>query len=150
MRAFDLRAVNACLNAMESGVICERHMRDVLKCRDVDASKFEKFLSYEDRMIRMGAFRIVARHGDILKLVEAALKEEDRATLVDMMILIGDTGKGLYEIGSMLSNDDEMVRDEAIELLRRTGQADSLLPLIFDKDDILVERIKRYMNEKER
>jgi len=147
LRAFDLRATNNCLSAMESGRMCERHVRDVLKSREVDTSGFEKFLASEERMVRLGAARIIAAHGDVRVLVDAVLKEEDRSVLLDLIVLMGDTGKGLPELGSMLSSTDELVRDEAVELLRRTGSADELLPLIFAKNDALVERVKRYMNE---
>lgn len=147
MRAFDLRASRACLDAMESGRLSERHIRDVLKSREADISGFNKFLLSDDRMVRLGAARVIAKHGDVKLLVEAALKEEDKSVLLDMMILMGDTGDGYPELSSMLASEDKLLRDEAVELLRRTGQADSLLPLIFEKDDVLVERVKRYMNE---
>jgi len=149
LKAFDLRAADACWDAMYSGSLCERHIRDVLKCREVHTLRFEQFLDSDDRMVRIGAARIIAAHGDVSVIVKALPHEEDRSVLLDMLMLIGDTGTGFDDLGVMLSSDDDVIRDEAIEVLRRTGKADALLPLIFERDDILVERIKRYMNEQE-
>lgn len=151
MRPFEMRAANACLRAMDEGCLSERHIRDVLKCRTVEVDKFEKFLNDGDSMVRLGAARILCmKDGDISKVIGAMLNEEDKSVLIDMIMLVGDSGRASSEMAAMLLNDDNMVRDEAIEALRRTGRADDLLPLIFEKDDALVERVKRYMYEQEK
>jgi len=46
-----------------------------------------------------------------------------------------------------LESDDTIVRDAAIDMFRRTGKTDALFPLIFNTDDNVVKRIKRYINE---
>ena len=149
MRAFDKRAVSACESAMRNGTLCQRHVRDVLKAREPDVESIECFLDNEDPMIRIGAARVVGMRGDVSRVISAILKEEDREVLIDMMSVVAERGKGFGELGEMLIGRGDVVRDEVIEVLRRTGKAGALLPLIFDKDDSLVERVKRYMNEQE-
>ena len=147
MRAFDKRAVDACERAMRNGTLCQRHVRDVLKAKLPDVSPMEKFLDAEDAFVRLSAARVVGLKGDVSKVISVILKEEDREVLIDMMSIVAERGEGFGELGKMLIGTEEVVRDEAIETLRRTGQSGELLPLIFDKDDVLVERVKRYMNE---
>ena len=52
--------------------------------------------------------------------------------------------------GFISFSPDLIIRDSCIEMFRRLKMADCLFPLIFDKDDTLVQRIKRYLENEER
>jgi len=60
---------------------------------------------------------------------------------------MGERGECSNALERMVNSDDPLVKEEAISMLKRVGKADSLLPLLFDSNDALVNRVKRYINE---
>jgi hypothetical protein len=145
---FAERAVVACEKAMMGGHVSEGQVRDVLKSKRVDGSLFVPYLGEDEIMVRRVAARIVASKGPIGELVKAALVEKDRGLLVDMLQWIGKNTEGTEQLEILLTSDDTIIRDSAIEMFRRIGKPDSLLALIFSDDESMVEKIKGYLHEK--
>ena len=136
------------MDAMESGRVSDRHVRDVLKSRSVDGSVFVGMLSDKEAMVRRFAARIVAEKGPVGELVKAAMKEEDRSLLLDMLQMLGRKGAGVEALESMLRSEDGVLRDAAVDMFRRAGKPEFLFPLVFSEDDAVSARIKRYLDEK--
>jgi len=148
---FSDRAVEACVKAMDAGMVTARHVRDVLKYKIVDVTPIARFLESEDAMVRKMAATIVGeRRGPSQPLLDAVLKEEDKSVLVEMLTQLGKHGDAVEVLTNIINSEDETVRDVAIDMFRRAGRADCLFPMLFDRDDKVVERIKRYINEQER
>ena len=149
--SFSDRAVNACVRSMEKGVSTERQVRDVLRCEDVDVQPFVEFLDSPYPMVRKFASRIVGSKSDSAKTVfEAALREKEKDVLLEMLAAVAKCSDSLEALEGLLAHGDWVVREGAITMFRLAGQASLLFPLLFDEDDEVVQRIKRYINEQER
>ena len=146
------RAVLACEKAMSEGRASENLVSDILKYdkRPVDVSCIEPFLGHRNPMVRSMAARVVGRRGNMDAVIAAALKEEDDEVLLRMVDVIGSRGGGVESLAGLLTGKDSIVRESIIQMFRRLGKTDCLFPLVFDDDGRLVERIKRYLNEKVR
>lgn len=144
---FAERAVDACVKAMRSGQVSERQVRDVLKSR-ASGEAFVEFLGSQDVVVRRLASRIVSEKGPVQELVKAAMEEKDEGLLLDMLQMLGRKGAGVEALECLLSSDDQMTRDAAVEMFRRAGKPEYLFPLVFSEDDATSQRIKRYLNEK--
>ena len=142
---FAERAVAACEKAMKNGIADECLVNSVLKKRDVDVQRIEPFLNSSDAMVRRKAAEIITKKGRVELVLEAALKEEDKMVLLDMLKYLGKEVQGIEVLDKLLRNSDSLVREEAISMFRRAGKPDVLFPLIFDSDSLMVERIKRYL-----
>ena len=145
------RAMEACMRAMESGTVSDRHVRDVLKCRCVNVQLLSRYLLSDYSLVRRMAARIIgAKGGHIGCVLDAALKEEEKDVLIEMLNAVGKRGEGLEALERLLNHKDSLIKEEAISMFRRAGRAKLLFPLLFDEDDLVVKRIKRYINEQER
>jgi len=148
---FSERAVAACERAMENGTVTARHVRDVLKYKIVDVTAIARFLKSEDDMVRkMAAIIVGEKRGPAQLLLDAALVEKDKAVLMEMLTQLGKHGDAVEPLTNIINSEDESIRDVAIDMFRRASRADCLFPMLFDRDDKVVERIKRYINEQER
>jgi len=148
---FANRALDACVRAMEEGSVSDRHMRDVLRCRQVNVQPIALYLRSRHPIVRKMAAQILGERGsDIGCVIDAALKEEEKDVLVAMLSVIGKRGGGLEALDRLLGNRDGLIREEVISMFRRAGRAELLFPLLFDEDDAVVKRIKQYMYEQER
>jgi HEAT repeat protein len=148
---FSDRAVAACAKAMDAGTVTARHVRDVLRSKVVDVTPVVRFLESEDSMVRKMAATIVGeKKGPSKPLLDAVLKEEEKSVLVEMLTQLGKHGDAVEALTNIINSDDETVRDVAIDMFRRAGRADCLFPMLFDRDDKVVQRIKRYIHEQER
>lgn len=151
---FAERAVAACDKAMSNGTLKERHVRDILKSRNPDVTPLVRHLASENSFVRRAVVRIVGGVGNdasIKQCVQGAKQEEDPEVLRALLQSIGKRGgEAVRVLERMVNSEDPFVREEAISMLKRTGQAESLLPLLFDKDDSLVKRVKRYIHEQKR
>ena len=145
---FAERAVEACDRDWSTGIVDENHLRAVMKCKNVDVAVFEKFLGHEySHEVRWAAARVLSEKGRFKEIVRAALLAEDRESLLGLLSILGKNPDGLGELENLLSSEDKMVRDAAVDMFRRAGQVNALFPLIFDSDDAVVRRIKRYFHE---
>jgi hypothetical protein len=147
---FPERAVDTCKRDWSSGVTVETHIRDVLKCRHVDVTVLEPFLSSQyPSEIRWAAARIISEKGRISEVVQAALliPIEERDLLFEFLSTLGKQKDGLRELEGLVSSEDTFVRDAAVDMFRRSGQVDALVLLLFNDDDDVVKRIKRYIDE---
>lgn len=148
---FAERAVMACDKAMTNGTLSERHVRDVLRNKKVDVQPLARHISSENLFVRMAVARIIGQKGDVESILDDLITEEDPEVLRQFLCAIGTRGgDSVRALERMISSEDQLVREEAISMLRRSGRADSLLPLLFDRDDSLVNRAKRYINEQKR
>ena len=145
--AFSDRAVAACDKAMENGILSERHVRDVLRCKNANVQLLARHIKSENPFIRKGVVRIIGKLGDVGPLLEGALQEKDQEVLRILLSVMGERGECSNALERMVNSDDPLVKEEAISMLKRVGKADSLLPLLFDSNDALVNRVKRYINE---
>ena len=145
---FAERAVRACDEAMANGVVTERHARDILKCDHVDVSVIEKHFQSTDSTVRMLAASIIGQKGkSIESLLNAAMCEKNVSVLLAMLTELGKRKDGVEKLRQFINEDDVIIRDAAIDMFRRAGKPNSLFPLLFDKDDLVVQRIKRYLDE---
>jgi hypothetical protein len=143
------RAVDACERAMQEGRASERHVRDILACKDADVSRIEPFMKHPDAMVRLMAVKIVGQKGNIDSVIDAAKKEDDRMVQMEMLNQLGRRGiDGLNAFEKLLSGGDSLLREAAIEMFRKSGNKECLFPLLFDDSDFMVQRIKRYLDEK--
>jgi hypothetical protein len=146
--SFQERAVEVCRRDFESGAVVETHIRDVLKSKRVDVTTLEAFLNSEHpSSVRWAAARILSVKGRIKEVVKAALLSEDRESLMNFLSIMGKNKDGLEELEGLLTSEDLMVRDATIDMFRRAGNVGVLFPLVFDQDDVVVKRIKRYIDE---
>ncbi len=147
---FGERALASCVRAMRLGVISERHVRDVLRCGEpLDVSEIVPFLRSEDIMVRQMAAKILGSSEHTQSLLDAALVETERSVLLELLRQLGSRKRGLDGLIGLFLNSDPVVKDSTIDMFRRAGSIDSLFPLIFDEDDVLAQRIKRYLDEQE-
>jgi len=151
LNKFPDRAVTACVEAMQSGRIAPRYVRDVLKYKGVDVTSIEPFLNDSTPVIRIAAIQIVAKLGNKDKIIDLLKTEEDKTVLATAIrCLTGKTdSKRIEEITNLLNNESSVIRNQVIEMYRQSGRADCLVGLLFDNDDDLVNRIKRYLEESE-
>ncbi len=145
---FPSRAVEACCRDWSSGKVDEGHIRDVLKCKNVDVHGIEEFLNESHSSdVRWAAARVLMEKGQTREVVTAAMLSQDRESILALLSLIGKHKVGLEALSGLITSEDTMVRDAAVEMFRRAGNVDVIFPLIFDRDDCVVKRIKRYINE---
>lgn len=155
---FPERAVSAFLQSMKDGIVSEGQVRCVLRCsqpvlmkifsENNQIQELEGYLDSSDEMVRLAAMRVVAHTGRVEALIGAALKEKDSGLLIEALQMIGKNADGVEILEGMLSSEDTIVRDEAIEMFRRTGKINSLFPLVFGTDEQMTQRVKRYFDEK--
>ena len=145
---FANRAVEVCRRDWSSGKVDESHVRDVLKCRNVDVQGMYEFLheTYPSE-VRWAAARVLMEKGQTKEVVAAAMLSQDRESILALLSLLGKHKVGLEALERLISSEDTMIRDAAVEMFRRAGKVDSIFPLIFDEDDCVVKRIKRYIEE---
>jgi hypothetical protein len=136
-----------CAAAMRRGHASETHVRSVLKFDDVNVSAIEPFLRDGDPMIRRMAARVVGKMGSVGLLVDAALEEKDRSVLGAMLRSLEKRSDGLDRLAVFLNDSDSILKEEAISMFRKSGNAECLMLLLFDQDTALVERARRYINE---
>jgi len=147
---FPERAVEACYKAMESGTVTGRHVQDVLRCKVVDVAPLAPFLRSDDSMVRTMAAKIIGEKGGPSDaLLDAALHEEETQVLVEMLKQLGKHRDAVGSLANLINSEDVLIRDVAVDMFRRAGKQEFLFPMIFDKDDKVVERVKRYLNEQE-
>jgi HEAT repeat protein len=134
---------------MKQGVASERLVRDILKDKEsqIDVSCIEPFLGHADPMIRRMAARVVGAKGDTCVLIRVILKEKDDDVLTDMLDALV-AGDGTETLAELLNSGNPFVKEAVVRMFRRTKKNDCLFPLLFDKDDSVVNRIKRYLYEK--
>jgi hypothetical protein len=145
---FGSRAVEACIRDWSSGTVDEGNIRNLLKCRDVNVTGMEEYLSKSHPSeVRWAAARVLMEKGQAKEVVAAAMLSQDRESILSLLSLLGKNKVGIDALESLISSEDTMVRDAAIEMFRRAGKVDVIFPLIFDSDDGVVKRIKRYINE---
>ena len=141
------RAVEACDRDWSSGMVDENHIRDVMRAKQADVTRLEKFLGFEfSHEVRWSAARILSEKGRVKEVVRAALISKDRESILEFLGILGKNSAGLEELESLIASRDTMVRDAAVDMFRRAGNVDVLFPLIFNEDDAVVRRIKRYLN----
>ena len=141
------RAVEMCRKDFVKGMVCEMHIRAILKCKDVNVNVLLPFLKNVFPDIRMAASRIIVSKGNAKEVVEALLSETESTNVFQMIKLIGERGEGLELLEGMIESEDTIVRDSIVEMFRKAGKADSLVALLFNDDDKIVRRVKRYIDE---
>ena len=143
-----VRAIEACLLAMESGAVSSRQVRDVERCepcQEMDGAA--RFLDHADSVIRVMACRVLVKWAPE-KVIDAIRKEKDRSALLVMMKVIGDAKyKEIENLTFLLRDDDEMLVELALQLFVQVERSDLLLGLAVGGDDQTAERVKRYLNE---
>jgi len=145
---FAERVVEVCDRDWSAGIVDENHIRAVMKTKQVNVVVLEKFLGPEySHEVRWSAARILSEKGRVKEVVKAALLSEDRESLLGLLGVLGKNNAGLEELESLIASEDTMVRDAAVDMFRRAGNVSALFPLIFNEDDAVVRRIKRYLNE---
>ena len=145
---FPNRAIEACRRDWSAGKVDEGHIRDLLKCRNIDVYGLEEFLdkSYSSE-VRWAVARVLIEKGHTGDVVSAAMMSPEREDVLALLSLLGKHKLGIEALEGLLLSEDTMIRDAAIEMFRRAGKVDVIFPLIFDRDDGVVKRIKRYINE---
>lgn len=143
------QAVESCVASMRHGMISERQINDVLRCRNVDVSPIEPFLADENNSIRMAAVRIVGEKGNLELLIDN-LKDETTSIMFVAMDILGRRGgslDGFKNLVFLLESDNSFIRDEAVAMFRRAHREDLLFSLMFSESETVVSQVKGYMNE---
>jgi hypothetical protein len=144
---FAERLIDRCERLFRSGVVEELVVCDILGSREPDVSRIEPYLGSAISEVRMAAVRIIGEKGSVDSLLDAAIKEQNVRVLLEMMRRLGLRKGGVEALDRLLHHKNSIIREEAIAMFRRAGKTDSLFPLIFDEDSLVVQRIKRYINE---
>jgi len=144
---FSEKAVSVCVEAMRRGKVSGRHVQRVLQCRDVEVSSIEPFLDSPNDQVRRHAIRIVGKKGDPAALEKRARIEEEKTVLIEILGFLGERAyRDVENLVYLLQTDDGVMKQAVVQMLRRTNP-DLLMPALFDPDDSVVERAKRYINE---
>jgi len=144
---FPERAVRSFVLAADARKISPRHVRDVIKYSDVDVMPIMKFLKHDDPWVRKCAVQVIGARGNKRKLIEMTMDEDDRYVLIEICNQLTNTKEGLEDTVALLVDEDVLIREAAINMFRRAGRADCLMTMLFDKDDEVVNRARRYMRE---
>lgn len=134
---------------MRERKIAQRHINDILRCRAVDVSPVEQFLTDEDFDVRFAAIHIVGEKGNAELLVEVVKRETDNGILFDAMRLLGRKCKKLEELIYLLESENTLIRDEAVAMFRAAGREDLLFSLVFSPNENVVAQVKDYINERD-
>ena len=149
--AFAERAVSACVRAMEKGTASEPLVQDILKCKKVDVTPIEQFITHPSMSVRWCAIRIIGEKGNINLLLKAAQSEEDNFNLAEILKQLGKRkADGIEILEQLLRSEDSRLKEAAIQMYRKADKTNPLFPLLFDESDTVVQRIKRYFDEQER
>lgn len=149
--AFAERAVQSCVDAFSKGKADETRTQDILKCKKVDVTPIEQFLVSTNLSVRWMAVRIIGTKGNIKILLNAALGESDPFLLEEMLKWLGRRkAEGIEELNHLLRSEEMGVKEAAIQMFRRANKTDQLFSLLFDREDLMVQKIKRYFDEQER
>jgi HEAT repeat protein len=130
---------------MSRGSLRQSTVNDVLRYDGIDVSSLEQFLDSEDDSIRLNAVRIIGTRGDISKLIEVALREDNLNILGEALTHVAKRKDLVEQLLDLVTSENITVREQAIVMFRAAGRADCLMPLLFEADDRLVLRIKKYM-----
>ena len=150
---FPQRALKACLEAMNNGSLSPIHIKNLTKYKNVkiDVEPFKVFLHHKDAHIRKGAISVIFRYGDKMELLEFIKREKDKTNLLFAIKLIKESQEifkdRIDELIVCLKMFDRVVREAAVETFRCYGRADLLLSLVFETDEELIKRVKRYIEE---
>lgn len=148
---FGERVVNTCVRAMSNNIANEMLVQDILQCKHVNVSPIEPFLVDKSWTIRWMAVRIIGEKGNISTLLKAAFGEENKFILAEMLGYLGKRkAEGIEALEGLLKNGDSLIKEAAITMFRRAGKPNSLFPMLFDEDDVTVQRVKRYFDEQEK
>ena len=145
--SYSERAVNSCVGAMKLGMITIRHVNNILKCKIVDVAEIEQFLDNKNDFIRKYAVEIIGQKGNTSLLVQMALKEKDKQVLLTIMTQLSKSKESLEEVVALLDSEDSYIKSSAIEMFRRANRSDCLFSLLFDDDEELIKRIRKYIEE---
>jgi len=146
---FAERAVESFIEAIRVGHIKYIYVRNILKYEDVDTTPIEQFLNDADPRVRSYAVEIIAARGDHNKVIDRALVEKEKEVLLAIFRKLTDRGRGnnLERLVDFIDHEDSAVRFESIMMFKKCGRADCLFTLLFDSDDGLVYRTRRYIEE---
>jgi len=147
---FTERAVKAFTQAADNGELSPRHVRDVIRYKtlNIDETLFEPYLKSSNDWVRRCTAQVLGEIGSNLKpLIEAAKIEQNKSTLIEILKQLMKSREGLEELVYLLESKDTAIKEQAIGMFRRAGRSDCLMTLLFDDDDSMVSRIKRYMDE---
>lgn len=146
------RAIDSFVMAAKNHTLSPRHVKRLLqyKRHKPDVSQIEQFLSDNDVWVRKMSARVVGEMGDIKKLIDLA-KEEEEVTVLHEVIdgLVKRPIDEVEELIDLLEHGDKGIKHVIINMFRLSGRADCLMGLLFDADDELVSRVKRWMEEQE-
>jgi len=144
--SFPERAVKVLVQALEREASTTFQVNMVLRCGIVDVSAVEPFLDSSKPMVRQVAAEVVGKKGDANKVVQAILKEQEEHVRLAMMEALGERPADYAPLYGLASDEDDVVRDAAMRLFRRTKQNDPLFTMLFSDDEAEVNRAKRYMD----
>jgi len=138
------------VRAMRDGRVSDLHVTRISKCdKPMNVESVVPFLQDGDPYIRLCAARVVAAKGDMEGLMNMAMIEENRNTLLEVLKLITNSDDAVTHLVKFLKSEDTHLREGAISMYRRIGREDMLLALVFSHDEELANRIKSYINERD-
>lgn len=141
-------SINNFRMAVLSEKLSPRHIDDIVRwCKGKDISEITDLINSENAWVRRCVTEVIWKIGDKKIIIEAVKKEEDTNLLLFMLKCLMSCTEGLEEIIFLLDSKDTVIKESAIDMFRRAGKSELLFPLIFDNDNELVGRIKRYIEE---
>lgn len=141
------KIVKSCSDAMMSGAVSYYHIRRIIRYKKIDVTSIEKYLYSDNRDIRDAAVQIIGAKGNVEKLVDILLNEDDRIIIMRIIDSFGRHPEKVDKLVELLNSEDQVVFEKTIELFRKVGREDCLFGLLFSSDDSIVNRIKGYIDE---
>lgn len=143
------RALKTLLYGLKEGNVKEIHVKNCLKCR-VETQGIEPYLFSNNYGERRAAFSVVSKWGDdINKMFGRMLVEKDSGLLLTAMRHLSEREINLEPLVEFLYSEDHAIKEAAIQMFRKTGQEEEMFGLLFDDDESLANRVKRYMGDEE-
>ena len=142
------RAIDDCLRAIESGSLSNRHIDRVLRVDSISSDKmaeFERNLFHKDGLIRGRLAEIVAKYGDGQKVIQKMMCESVEVFAMMAKGVSNAKFRNVDALVDFMHSEDLIIRDEVIRVFDKVGRGDLLMPLLFDDDERIVNRVRRIL-----
>lgn len=117
---------------------------------DIDVSTLRPYLEDDNDFIRKVAVKIWGCFGDLSELVKVIQREEDRMVILEACDQFAKRADdNVEDMLFLLDSEDVIVKQSVINMFRRAGRADCLMTLLFDVDEALSQRVKKWMEEQD-
>lgn len=149
---FSERAVFQCHAEMKANRTSNQSVRNVIKYLDTDVSCFYEFLDSKNSYVRKAAIEILATRGkDVDRILKALENETDEHLIYNGLRILSTRKIELsYEVSSLFNSSNPLIKPLLIDLYAKSGNAKLLTHLLFDQDQLIVNRVKKLIEDETR